>query len=97
MPIVIRPCTKKAGFEAIPVDAATDKWDQERRLDMGELTKVFHGMGWEVTDARIVIVVKGPDTPEVTVYPTGRLIIKTDDEATAEAVAGTVLRAIGLE
>jgi hypothetical protein len=97
MPIMIRQCKTKAGYEALPVDKDTGKWDQERRLDFKAITRSLEAEGYEVLDAGPLVVVKRSDISESTIYPTGRLMIKTDDEAKAKTTAERIYKSLGLE
>ena len=97
MPIVLRQCKTKAGYEALPVDEKTGKWDQERRLDLPSVGRSMIALGYEVTDAGPLLIVKGKGLCEATVYPTGRLIIKSNDEADSRATAERIYKDIGLE
>ena len=97
MPILIRHCKTKAGFEALPIDAKTGKWDQERRLDLRALGKALQAKGYDIVDAGPLLIVKAHGLSESTIYPTGRLIIKCDQEADAKATATKIYKDIGLE
>jgi len=97
MPIMLRQCKTKAGYEALPLDKRTNKWDQDRRLDLGAIKHTMDGLGYEVLDAGPLLIAKRHDIREATIYPTGRLIIKTNDEADARATAERIYKDIGLE
>jgi hypothetical protein len=97
MPIVLRQCKTKAGYEALPVDAKTGKWDQERRLNLPSVGRSMEALGYEVTDAGPLLVVKGKGICEATIYPTGRLMIKSNDEDESRATAERIYKDIGLE
>jgi hypothetical protein len=97
MPIVLRQCKTKAGYEALPVDEKTGKWDQERRLDLPAVGKSLGTLGYDVIDAGPLLVVKGQGLCEVTIYPTGRLMIKSNDEASSRSTAERIYKDIGLE
>jgi len=96
MPIVLRQCKTKAGYEALPVDAK-GKWDQERRLNLPAVGRSLEALGYEVTDAGPLLVVNGKGLCEATVYPTGRLMIKSNDEAQSRSTAEHIYKDIGLE
>jgi len=97
MPILLRQCKAKAGYEALPIDKVTGKWDQERRLDFKILSQQLRGKGYDVLDAGPLLVVKRADIIETTIYRTGRLMIKTDQEAKAKPTAEVLYRDMGLE
>ena len=96
MPIVLRQCKTKAGFEALPVDEK-GKWDQERRLNLPAVCKSLKTLGYEVTDAGPLLVVKTKGICEATIYPTGRLIIKSNSESDSKATAERIYTDLGLE
>jgi hypothetical protein len=97
MPIVLRQCKTKAGYEALPVDAKTGKWDQERRMNLRSVARSLEALGYDVTDAGPLLVVKGKGLCETTVYQTGRLMIKSNDEAQSRSTAQKIYKDIGLE
>ena len=97
MPIMLRQCKTKAGYEALPLDKRTNKWDQERRLDLRAIRASLERQGYEVLDAGPLLVAKCHDICEATIYPTGRLIIKTDEESRARATAERIYKDMGLE
>jgi hypothetical protein len=96
MPIVLRPCTKKSGYEALPTDASGN-WDQSKRLDLSDVSDLLVNNGCEVLAAGVLLLVQCPGLAEVSVYPSGRLMIKTEDEAIAKKAAEWVLTTLGLE
>ena len=96
MPVVIRPCTKRAGYEALPTDE-DGKWLQGLRIDLVEVSKKLVKEDCEVLEAGVLLVVKCLGLEEVTVYPSGRLMIKAKDEGSAMDAAKWVFDTIGLE
>lgn len=69
-------------------------------LDLEECTPVLEGLGFEVLNARVMLVVS-PGTmtecpAEVHLYRSGRMLIKTDTPVVAQAAAAVVCRAIGI-
>ena len=96
MPIILRPCTKKSGYEALPADQS-GRWRQEVRLEMTEVADILRSDGCNVLEVGVLTVVQCHDMVEVTVYPSGRLIIKTEDETIAREAAEWVFNSLGLE
>jgi hypothetical protein len=92
--MVIRPCKTKAGFEAVPpgYGGATT-----RRLNLEDVAETLKNQGFKISKAGILLITAREDLPEITVYPTGRLIIKTDSEKVAKRSASSIYEVIGLE
>jgi hypothetical protein len=96
MVLILRPCTTKSGYEALPADQS-GRWRQEIRLEMSEVADILQSDGCNVLEVGVLTVIQCHDMAEVTVYPSGRLIIKTDDEAIARKAAEWVFNSLGLE
>jgi hypothetical protein len=79
------------------VDAKTGKWDQERRLNLPAVGRSLEALGYDVTDAGPLLVVKAKGICEATIYQTGRLMIKSNNEGESRATAEQIYKDIGLE
>ena len=76
---LIRPCRSTAAFEAVP--------EQKLELELADLIPKLAELGYElIADAGVLLVVS-KNGHEVPVYPSGKLLIKVDDENEAEKVA----------
>ena len=77
----IRPCKGSSGTEVLP----------EGKLDIsiGDSAKRLRQAGMEVTNARVLLIVRG--RPQVTLYPSGRMLVHTDDLDRAKERALQVL------
>jgi TATA-box binding protein (TBP) (component of TFIID and TFIIIB) len=75
---LLRPCRGKAAFEAVP---------RERiQLDMERCRTDMEAHGYDVTDAGVMVVaVKGK--LQVSIYPSGKLLIHTRSRENALEVA----------
>ncbi len=78
---VVRPCKGSSGTEVLP----------EERLDLTlEVSaRRLESAGMEVTDARVLLIIDGE--PRVTLYPSGRMLVHTDDLQSARERAQRVL------
>jgi hypothetical protein len=77
----IKPCKGSSGTEVLP----EGKFD----LSMGPSAKRLRAAGMDVTNARVLLIVRG--SPQVTLYPSGRMLVHTDDLDRAEGRALQVL------
>jgi hypothetical protein len=74
--VLLRPCKTTAAYEAIP--------ERDRRLDLERLERDMAATGWSlVANARVMLIVKRD--LEVTVFQSGKVLIKTRDRPQAEA------------
>lgn len=81
-------CGKKAGFEVRPEGA--------HALDLSEAAGRLEAEGFEVlTNARILLVARLSHT-EVSVFESGRLLIKTGERDLAEALTLATYHALGV-
>lgn len=79
-------CSSKGGYEVTPTDARELDLESERqRLEQAGVSVV--------TDAGVLLVVD-PGPCEVSVFESGRLLAKTEDQASAEQAAREILRAL---
>jgi hypothetical protein len=71
---LIKPCKGKAAFEAVPKSQAN--------IDMKKGMDLLEGNGYEVLDAGVMLIAKRNDL-EITIFPSGKLIIKTSSKEKA--------------
>ncbi len=78
---MVRPCKGSSGTEVLP----------EERLDMALEASVrrLETAGMDVTNARVLLIIDGE--PRVTLYPSGRMLVHTDDLHLARERAQRVL------
>jgi len=75
---LLRPCKSTAAFEALP-----QQGKYHAQLDLANCQKVLAELGYqEIADAKVMIVMK--KEIEVTIYPSAKLILKTDSRDVAE-------------
>ena len=81
---LLRPCKSTAAFEALPNAGGVDM-----NLDLPLCRELLQGIGYkDVCDAGVMQIMK--KEIEVTVYPSGKLILKTDSEDTAKRVMNEI-------
>ncbi|WP_455392498.1 hypothetical protein [[Eubacterium] cellulosolvens] len=81
---LLRPCKSTAVFEALP-------WSHDGglQLDLTTSQSALESIGYqEVCNAKVLIIMK--KDIEVTIYPNGKLIIKTDSKVQAEFVMNEI-------
>lgn len=76
--VLLRPCRTTAAYEAIP--------ERDLRLDLGALETVFHREGWRTLANAGVMLVMQRGTDDVSLFQSGKLLIKTRDAAVAQRV-----------
>lgn len=88
LPFAVELCSKRAGYEVTP-DEALD-------VDIDDARQRLQAAGYEVlTDAGILLVVQlGP--VEVSVFESGRLLLKTGDEAMAREATRETYEVLGV-
>lgn len=85
---LLRPCKSTAAFEALPNQNGTGA-----KIDLIECQAALEGLGYEeVCDARVLIIMK--KEIEVTIYPDGKLILKTDNKEIAERIMNEIYEQI---
>jgi hypothetical protein len=64
------------------------------RVDLTRAAERLRERGWVVSDVKVMLIVEGE--PELTVYESGKILVKTDDEQVARSAIDRVYDAIGL-
>lgn len=64
------------------------------RVDLAQAAGRLRNRGWTVHDVKVMLIVEGE--PELTLYESGKVLVKTDDEARAREAIDRVYRTIGL-
>jgi hypothetical protein len=83
----VQPCKGSSGTEVLP--------EGKLDLSMGASARRLREAGMEVTNARVLLIVRG--SPQVTLYPSGRMLVHTDDLERARARALQVLALVADE
>jgi hypothetical protein len=79
-------CSSKGGYEVTPPDP--------RELDLAAEASRLEQAGVEIVTDAGVLLVTDPGPCEVSVFESGRLLAKTDDQAEAEEAARAILEAL---
>jgi hypothetical protein len=64
------------------------------RVDLGAAAGRLRDAGWQVNDVKVMLILEGD--PELTLYESGKILVKTDDATHARAAIDRVYEAIGL-
>ena len=64
------------------------------RVDLGTAADRLRRGGWRVSDVKVMLILEGD--PELTLYESGKILAKTDDERLARQAIDRVYDAIGL-
>ena len=64
------------------------------RVDLGQAADRLRDAGWRVNDVKVMLILGGE--PELTLYESGKILVKTDDATDARAAVDRVYGAIGL-
>ena len=83
---LLKPCRTATAF------ISTLKKPQRFPLEDAALRLASSGLG--VTDLKVMLVVAGD--PELTFYESGKILVKTDDEAAAKSAIDRVYGVLGL-
>ncbi len=64
------------------------------RVDLGAAADQLRRAGWRVSNVKVMLILEGE--PELTLYESGKILAKTDDERLARNAMDRVYDAIGL-
>jgi len=77
---IVKPCVSSPGFTCSP--------GRDARIDLLRAKAALAKHGYQVLDAEVLLIATKDE--EVTIYPTGKLLIKTSEASSAERVADEV-------
>ena len=83
---LLKPCRTATAFISTLKKA--------RRVDLNAAAERLRQMGWIVSDVKVMLILDGD--PELTMYESGKILVKTDDEVAARASIDRVYEAIGI-
>ena len=83
---LLKPCRTATAF------ISTLK--KPRRFPLEQAARTLQSSGLTVTDLKVMLVVAGD--PELTFYESGKILVKTDDEAAAKGAIDRVYGVLGL-
>ncbi|TLZ80705.1 MAG: hypothetical protein E6K07_00060 [Methanobacteriota archaeon] len=81
---LLKPCRTATAF------ISTLK--KSRRVDLTEAAERLRSRGWRVSDVKVMLILEGE--PELTLYESGKILAKTDDEKAAREAIDRVYGAI---
>ena len=82
---IFKPCKTAASYEAIP--------KKQIKLDLDECEEKLKNWGYEVVcNAKVILIVK--EEHEVSIYPTGMMVIKSNKEDIERKEIGDISRLI---
>ncbi len=64
------------------------------RIDLGQAAGRLREAGWRVHDVKVMLILEGG--PELTLYESGKILVKTDDATHAREAIDRVYGIIGL-
>ncbi|MCI4371854.1 MAG: hypothetical protein L3J78_04320, partial [Thermoplasmata archaeon] len=72
---LLKPCRTATAFISTLKKA--------QRVDLGTAAVRLRASGWRVSDVKVMLIIEGE--PELTLYESGKVLVKTDDEQAARA------------
>src|SRR5438309_197535 len=82
---LLKPCRTATAF----ISTLKKPW----RVDLTEAAERLRSRGWRVSDVKVMLILEGE--PELTLYESGKILVKTDDEKAAREAIDRVYSAIG--
>jgi len=83
---LLKPCRTATAFISTLKKAG--------RVDLSQAAERLRRAGWRVSDVKVMLIVEGE--PELTLYESGKVLVKTDDERAARAAIDRLYVAIGV-
>ena len=77
---IVKPCVTSPGFTCSP--------ERDVRIDLARARDALQRRGYRVIDAEVLLIATRDE--EVTIYPSGKILIKTSEEPVATRVADEV-------
>jgi len=84
---LLKPCRTATAF------ISTLK--KPRRLDLSVTARQLRNAGLSVTDVKVMLIVES--SPELTLYESGKVLVKTDADGVARGAIDRVYRILGLD
>ena len=84
---LLKPCRGKAAFEAVPKEKV--------QLDMERGKAALESQGYDVTDAHVMLVCT-TENLQVSIYPSGKLLIQTESREDAMNHANGIYEILGI-
>jgi ArsR family metal-binding transcriptional regulator len=78
---LVHPCKSTAAYEAVPQN------QQMKKLNLSETEQKLSKLDYEIlANAEILLVVR-KGSCEISIYPSGKLLIKIEEQSEAEKIA----------
>jgi len=81
---ILRPCKGSVGFIATP--------KKNIQLNLREEAEKLQKAGYRIVDADVMLIAE--DDVELTIYKSGKILARTDDEIDAKAAIGKVYKVL---
>jgi hypothetical protein len=85
---LLRPCSGHAAYEAL--------LKKQVQIDLSECVGSLEENGYDVTDAKIMLVAKKGDI-EISIYPSAKLLVKCQSEEEAAIRANEIYEVLGIK
>ncbi len=83
---LLKPCRTSAGF--------TSTLRKKTRLDLKDARQKLENVGYKITDVEVMLILEGPAS--LTLYESGKLLLKTNEKSEAQGVADAIYGLLGL-
>ena len=83
---LLKPCRTATAF--------ISSLKKARRVKLSEAASLLRAAGWKVSDVKVMLIIEGD--PELTLYESGKILVKTDNEGVARQSIDRVYDTIGL-
>jgi len=83
---LLKPCKTSAGF--------TSTLKKRTKLNLKDAKPKLEAAGYKVTDVEVMLILEGPGG--MTVYESGKILLKTNDKVEAQRQVDSVYNILGL-
>jgi len=83
---LLKPCRTATAF--------ISSLKKAQRIELPEAASRLRVAGWKVSDVKVMLILEGE--PELTLYESGKILVKTDDERVAREAIDRVYETIGM-
>ena len=83
---LLKPCKTSAGF--------TSTLRKKAKVDLKVAKQTLETAGYKITDVEVMLILEGPAS--LTLYESGKLLLKTNEKSEAQSVADSIYGLLGL-
>ena len=83
---LLKPCKTSAGF--------TSTLRKKAKVDLKAAKQTLETAGYKITDVEVMLILEGPAS--LTLYESGKLLLKTNEKSEAQIVADSIYGQLGL-